>query len=148
MNEKGLRERAPLAHRVRWAKVKGYEAIFTKIGSHHVYLTITLKEGRDVFGALIDVDPAGLEILKTHEPGYSLADLTSSVHEIDGSTYADGIPVLSFVAPVPKHIPESLRSIRRSYIEKSIAELPSEIRSRWLEDWVRIPEGVVIDESV
>jgi hypothetical protein len=147
MNEKALQERAPQACRVRWAKLKGYEAIFTKIGSHHVYLTIAKKDGRNVFGALIDVDPAGLEILKAHEPGYSLIGLTPSVCETDGSPYREALPVYSFVAPVPRYIPEQLRTIRRSYIDKSMAELPPEIRERWLEDWVRIPGGIVIDDG-
>lgn len=148
MNRKNVAERAPGARRVGWAKLVGYEAVFAKPGNTHVYLTIRRKRGKEIFGAVVDVDPPGLTMLSRSEPGYALVDVTDHVFEINGEKYSMDEPrVYAFIAPVATKIRGDLAYIRRSYITKCIADLPPEIRVCWLSDLVVIPKGVMVDED-
>ena len=143
MSEKNLRARAPSAQPVAWARASGWRAFFAKVGTNHVYLTIAPTGGElDItFGRLIDVDPPALAVLAQHEPGYRLVDVTDAIRDA-----GERETTFAFIAEV-EPIPPAKARIKRSYINKCMAELPLEIREEWLARWGAIPEGVTIDED-
>jgi cation transport regulator ChaC len=145
MNEANLKNRVPNARLLGYATLEGYKRSFNKPGSHHLYLNLIPDANSSTIGVIVEVDSEGLEILKQHEPGYVLTDVTTGIKSNAESVFdLPTSPILCFLAPADS--PTNLTSIKKSYVDKCLDGLPEGMREEWLKN-SEIADGVTIDQA-
>jgi len=138
MSEKGLQKTLPQKRATRWTTLSGWKAIFNKVGQPkydgepvHLYLNIIPipDEKGTVRGVLIQVNPKELELLKARELGYDLVDVTRQIYRPPTDSC-----VLTFVAPHDTKLPKNRLFIRKSYLNRCLADMSPGQQKQWLKE--------------